>query len=304
MEGDYTPVRSLTRWQVWAPLLGLAATPLVARYAARGFPGQGQAVLAAVGWGIVLGRAVVSGCLHVWHDQAPGSQAAKATYYVGVAALQRFSIGLAVGYALAAYVLGAWLFVFIGLAAAAFWRSMLVALLGDAQAQLIDLSLLNRLRRLRGQRTANPFPPGDYRHAMWEAVNYVQGKQKVIANPKLARNFRPLELDEKMTLGSALAALPEIEKTAPKPAEEEAVTLERGSGDAQAELDQAARDQRARNEQLGIKEREHYYGAAERLAAGEVDRNYDVKQEEKLPELRPEEVPKSDENEEEVWEVE
>ena len=154
----------------------------------------------------------------------------------------------------------------------------------------------------RPQPEANPFPKGDERHELWEALQALGKRKRTGYQPD--RSFRPLELDENITLGKALAGLGKP-KRLPGESETQRFELKVKARDAAAELAKAARAVHERNRKLGIKEREHYYGVGERLQTGEVDRTYQVKGEAELPELDPDKVPKHDEEKEEpVWEVE
>ena len=171
------------------------------------------------------------------------------------------------------------------------------------------MGLLEIIKRLLWEEPApeklNPYPADDYRHDIWEAVQqWSARKQK--GSPRVASNFRPLELDEEVSLATALRGLPDAKHLAPEPAKSEGeVRLQAGKGDMQEQLRKAAQDQHERNVKLGVKERTHYYGAAELGASGEVDRRYQVKKKEDLPELTPDTVPNHEqEKEETVWEVE
>jgi len=296
-------------WQMGWPLVCLAATPSLHVFL-RAHLKPAVAGLAVVGWLLVMARQEAIAAVGLGAARAQGSRA-KAIFYVGNATIQRISIVLVVPYALAAVMLRQPAFVIAPLLLGAFWISCLKALGDDAKAQLVDISLRAWLRKVLGKPAPqNPYPPGDPRREMWEAVQVLgakERKKRKYQTERITRSFRPLELDDKSSMAEALAALPETKDKRLRVTgqNEETFQVKAVKGDAKRQLDRAVGDLHARNLKEGIDEQRHYYGMLERAETGEVDRTYEVKKDEALPDLRPDQVPEGIEKpeEERVWEV-
>jgi hypothetical protein len=148
--------------------------------------------------------------------------------------------------------------------------------------------LLRWLRLRKAEAVSpNPFPEDDSRHEAFEALWAYSQSRRARWRDKKPQGPRELVLREMPDdlLRQSRDLLREYREQWRKvpPEEKEAVFL-LPQGDPrrpQDEADRAAVEIERELRRRGVKDRPHYYGAAERRGAGEVDRTYDTSRPEK-----------------------
>jgi hypothetical protein len=136
---------------------------------------------------------------------------------------------------------------------------------------------LKRVLGLGEQARECPFPPGDPRREVWEALSEYERRKPEVKKRGLMREPKPVVVKQSEPLERAAYDFMREYRDLAKTQDEKTHTVK--PSDAKPELvgrwaeEAVRRDMRRK----GIREREHYYGAAERRETGEIDRTYEVR---------------------------
>lgn len=133
---------------------------------------------------------------------------------------------------------------------------------------------LKKILGLGDQATRCPFPPGDPRREIWQALNEYERRNPEVKKRGLMREPKPVVVKQNEPLERAAYDFTREYRDLAKTQDEKIHTLRPSDADPGLVGRWAEGAVRRDMKKKGIREREHYYGAAERAETGEIDRTY------------------------------
>jgi hypothetical protein len=122
----------------------------------------------------------------------------------------------------------------------------------------------------------SPFPPGDPRREVWQALREYERRNPEARKRGLTPDRTPLVLKESEPLEKAAYEVAREYLDLAKTEENKTYAVKPTEANPEFVAKWAEKAVRRHMKKQGTREREHYYGAAERKEVGEIDRTYEL----------------------------